>query len=428
MENIMKAAERPTMGWNSFDCYGWSVTEEEFRQNVDCMADRLKDYGWEYAVLDFCWYTPGRDCEPNPNQDKNGNPRLAMDEYGRLIPSEDRFPSAKGGKGLKPLADYVHEKGLKFGLHIMRGVPRQAVMEKTVIKGTDITADQIADKEHVCEWLNYMYGCDMEKAGAQEYLDSLFELYASWGVDYIKIDDLSRPYAAAEIEGCRRAIIKCGRNMVMSTSPGATPLEMGEHISKYADMWRICKDFWDEWEMLKRQFAYFHDWTPFRRPGSFPDGDMLPLGHLSLYGPMGEPRRSRFTEGEKRIMMSLWGIGRSPLMMGGNLPDNEEETWALLTNKDVIRMNQYGCDPRQIYSDKERVIWYSDDENGQSHYLAVFNISEKDADIQLTLPAACAGKIKVIRDVWEKTERPAEKFASAVRIHSHDVKLYVLKG
>jgi hypothetical protein len=183
-----------------------------------------------------------------------------MDEYSRLMPVPRRFPSASDGKGFKPLADYIHGMELKFGIHIMRGIPRQAVAWSSRIKDTNITAADIADTDSTCKWLNHMYGVDMTKKGAPEYYDSLFELYAAWGVDYVKVDDISSPYHAPEIEAIQKAINKCGRPMVLSLSPGPTPIEQAEHVKKYANLWRISGDFWDRWDALLKMFDLCAEW------------------------------------------------------------------------------------------------------------------------------------------------------------------------
>ncbi len=216
-------APPPPMGWNSFDAWDCRITEGQFKANVDFMARELKQYGWEYAVVDYIWFNdnPGawnnpdkRHGHPNLRLDAEGRPieLLVMDAFGRLLPSERRFPSAAGGKGFKPLADYVHGKGLKFGIHIMRGIPRQAYFENLPIKGTKRRAQDIGEPWDTCGWCNNMIGVDATKPGAQEYYDSLFELYAAWEVDFIKADDMMyRNYHAGEIEMMRKALDRCGR-------------------------------------------------------------------------------------------------------------------------------------------------------------------------------------------------------------------------
>ena len=165
----------PPMGWNSWDCYGPTVKESEVKANADYMAEKLKEYGWEYIIVDIRWFVEN-DKAGGYNQE---NPIYVLDEYGRYQPAVNRFPSAKDGKGFKKLADYVHNKGLKFGIHIMRGIPKQAVEQKLPIKGTNgITADQIYTKDLQCKWLRDNYTILAEKPGAQEYYNSCL-LYTS---------------------------------------------------------------------------------------------------------------------------------------------------------------------------------------------------------------------------------------------------------
>ena len=263
------------MGWNSYNCFGSAVHEDEVKANADYMAKHLKQFGWQYIVVDFLWAydNPPGSTVGNPYQDRlrDGSyiPWLAMDEYGRLLPNANKFPSSFGGKGFKPLSEYVHSLGLKFGIHVMRGIPRQAVWAKTKVMGTDgITADQIADTASTCAWLNHMYGLDMTKKGAQEYLNSLLQLYASWGVDFIKVDDIARAYHKAEIEGYKKAIENCGRPIVLSLSPGATPLKDSTHVMTHANMWRMADDFWDNWKEILAMMNFAKQWQGTGGPGA----------------------------------------------------------------------------------------------------------------------------------------------------------------
>ncbi len=126
-----------------------------------------------------------------------------------------------------------------------------------------------------------MMGVDTTKPGAQAYYDSIAELYASWGMDFIKADDMaSHLYQPAEIRALSLAIRKSGRPMVLSLSPGPAPISEVEFLRKYAQMWRISDDFWDSWPSLKEQFPRAAAWAPLSRPGAWPDADMLPLGKI----------------------------------------------------------------------------------------------------------------------------------------------------
>lgn len=382
------------MGWNSFDCYGSAVTEEEFRANVDVMAEVLKPHGWEYAVVDFCWSHPDPGPCHNPHQGVGFSPMLHCDEHGRLVPAPNRFPSSAHGAGFKPLADYVHSKGLKFGIHIMRGIPYQVAFEDMLVCDRQVRARDIALMDSTCTWLNHMRGVDVAKPGGQAYYDSLFELYAEWGVDFVKVDDIladghpdsDGPYHAAEIEAIGRAIEKSGRPMVLSLSPGDAPKVKVEHVVDHANMWRMSSDFWDDWKKLKRMFDLARWWAPHRRPGRWPDADMLPLGRLSKRGPKGPERDSWFTAAEQKTLMTLWTIFRSPLMFGGALVDLDEATKNLLTNDAVLAVGLHGTGGEQLLRDEALCIWTAGDSRIEGvKYIALFNLSDEPLELSVDL-------------------------------------------
>lgn len=391
-------APTPPMGWNSWDCFGAAVTEEQVRQNADYMAEKLANHGWEYIVVDIQWY------EPNATGHKyRENAPLAMDAFGRLLPAVNRFPSAVDGNGFKPLADYIHGKGLKFGVHLLRGIPRRAVEQNLPILGTPHRAADIADKVHICPWNPDMFGVDMSKPGAQEYYESVFRLFAEWDVDFVKVDDLSRPYHQnkPEIEAIRAAIDRAGRPMVLSTSPGETALDAAEHVTQHANMWRTSDDFWDDWKLLLDQFARCHNWSQFTGPGFYPDADMLPFGSIRTY----DKGWTRFTKDEQITCMTLWAMCRSPLMFGGHMPLNDEFTLSLLTNDEVLAVNQSSTGGRQIFRTETSVVWVADVPHSGEKYVALFNIGERAGEKvsvnlkQLGLDGPC-----VARDLWQQRD------------------------
>ncbi len=326
-------AQYPPMGWNSWDCYGAAVTEDRVRANADYMAEHLKKYGWEYIVVDIEWSQPTvEDFEYVPFA------RMCMDEYGRLIPAENRFPSAANGAGFTPLADYIHSLGLKFGIHIMRGMPREAAHRHLPIEGSDSFCHLAANPHSICAWNPDMYGLRCTEKAALDYYRSIFRLYASWGVDYIKCDDIAREYPQCEreIELISQARDECGRDMVLSLSPGPAPLDRAEHLKKYANMWRITDDFWDEWRLLKNMFERAEKWCVHAGPGHWPDADMLPLGALRQCND--RESHTAFTPAEQRTMMSLWCMMRSPLMIGAEMTKNDSFTLELLTEAELLEM------------------------------------------------------------------------------------------
>ncbi|WP_411342778.1 glycoside hydrolase family 27 protein [Paenibacillus sp. WLX1005] len=419
----------PPLGWNSWDCYGAAVREEEIRGNAEYMANHLRMFGWEYIVVDIQWYEPDavssayRPFVP-----------LEMDAYSRLLPAVNRFPSAADGQGFKPLADYVHSLGLSFGIHIMRGIPRQAVHNDTPIKGTHVTARQIAHTNSICPWNTDMYGVDASKEGAQEYYDSLFELYAEWGVDFIKVDDIaaSRLYDTHmdEIRLIRNAIDRCGRPMVLSLSPGPAPLAYNQPFRENANMWRITDDFWDRWELLYEMFERCEQWAQFVEQGSWPDCDMLPLGHIGIRSVDGggSDRWTRFTEDEQLTMMTLWAIFRSPLMFGGELRDNDAWTMSLLTNDEVLEANRSGRYARQVYRDEyDRIVWTSENATTGDHYVALFNASDDPALVRVSLEQlGLTGGYYRVRNLWERGEAGQVGYDIEVKVPPHGAKFYKL--
>lgn len=404
-ENIISSlAKNPPMGWNSYNCFGGNATEDEVKQNADYMTTNLKQFGWEYIVLDFLWYC---DDQNSPKAFADRRPEQHIDAFGRLIPSVKNHPSSSNGRGLKPLGDYIHSKGLKFGLHIMRGIPRQAVEQNTPILNSEVKAGAVANMMDTCIWYGGLVGLDMTKEGAQEYYNSIFKLYASWGVDFIKVDDISFPYHADEIEAVNKAIDNCGRKIVLSLSPGPAFIGNPKHLREHANMWRISADFWDKWDSLVKQLHLCRQWAPFVTEGHWPDADMLPLGHLAIRHEVrdNKERYTNFTKNEQYFMMTLWSIFHSPLMMGGNMPDNDPFTLSLLTNKDMIRINQHSVNNREVKFVDGISVWYAEDKTENIIYVAFLNINDKAIKTQLPLSAiGKKGKVK-LKDIWKQSEK-----------------------
>ncbi len=417
-------APRPPMGWNSWDCYGAAVNEEQLLGNAEYIRDNLKDYGWEYVVCDIQWYEPKA-----VSNFYNNFTELCMDGYSRLIPAENRFPSSANGVGFKAIADKIHAMGLKFGIHIMRGIPRQAVHQNTKIKGTDRTAREIASGFSVCAWNTDMYGIKADREGAQEYYNSIFELYASWGVDFVKVDDIANtefkphdPYSAREeIEMIRKAIDTCGREMVLSLSPGPAVVAEAFHLSQNANMWRMTGDFWDHWDKLHDMFERCEKWTPHVKTGCWPDCDMLPLGKISKNcSCLGDKDRyTEFTPDEQKTMLTLWSIFRSPLILGGELRENRPEDLEVITNRDIIEINQYSSDNRQLFRNRKEAGWTCTDKDGNK-VIALFNTSDEEREISVDLIYYGFDEKYEGVDLWtkEKTEGIEGTFTAKIRAHA----------
>ena len=406
----------PPMGWNSYDYYNTMVNEEQVKANADFMAKNLKKYGWEYVVIDIQWSDPDAG-KMNPHVQYIPFSHFCIDEYSRQIPAPNRFPSSRDGKGFKPLADYIHSLGLKFGIHIMRGIPRICAANHTKILGCDVTADQIANPFSISRWNGDMYGVDYTKKGAQEYYDSIFALYASWGVDYVKVDDIcntnmypANPYSAEkEIEMIASAIEHSGRAMVLSLSPGPAVIEKAWHLEKYANMWRITDDFWDTWPLLKAMFERCEVWQKHVGGGNWPDCDMLPLGKLGKG--FGNEWYTRLTPDEQKTMMSLWCIFRSPLMIGTDLPQIDDATLSLLTNDEVLLLEKNSHGAFLVTKDENQCVWASYGKGcpakGMDVNVALFNLSDEEREVSVRLreiQGISESKNYSVRDLWQKKD------------------------
>ncbi|MGH9378727.1 MAG: glycoside hydrolase family 27 protein [Terriglobia bacterium] len=419
-------APTPPMGWNSYDCYGGDVNEQEVKANADYVAAHLARYGWKYIVIDYYWYYAAGTVKGTP----------VMDAYGRLLPDPKRFPSSAGGQGFKPLADYVHSKGLKFGIHIMRGIPRAAVEQNMPILGAKAHARDVANLLNGCAWSKAMYGVDASKPAGQAYYNSIAKLYAQWGVDYIKADDMSRAedpwgemYHRPEIEALRKAMTATGRPMALSLSPGPTSLTDAANVAHYSQLWRISNDVWDNWQQVANQFGFCRHWAAYGGPGHWPDADMLPLGHLCIRG-FGDsasfrPRMTHLTHDEQRTLMTLWFVFRSPLMIGADLPTSDAFTISLFTDPEALAVDQHSSCNRQLFARGEQIGWVANVPGGRGKYVALFNLADSGSQkikvswSELGFQGRCT-----VRDLWERKDAGAFSGAFSAEIPSHGAGLY----
>lgn len=422
----------PPMGWNSWDGYGTTVNEADFKANASWLATHLKDYGWQYVVVDMEWFVT------NPTPEGNSkNSHYQLDEYGRYVPASNRFPSATTSAGFRPLAGYVHSLGLKFGIHILRGIPNQAVEKNLPVQGTQFHARDAALQSDTCPWNFDNFGVDPGKPAGQAYYDSIARLYAQWEVDLIKVDCIaSHPYKGDEIRMLSEALRKTGRPIVLSLSPGAAPLDKANEMGRYAQMWRISDDIWDLWHStvaypqgLGDQFANAEKWAGIGRPGAWPDADMLPVGFLGPAPGWGRARQTRLTHDEQRTLMTLWCIFPSPLMVGGDLTKADDWTTSLLTNREVLDVDQHSDGNRVAISNQEITIWVAKSKaDPERYYVAAFNRSESSQSREFAWKDL--GVISAsyrLRDLWEhKALGQAAKLS--VSLPSHGSLLYAAQA
>jgi hypothetical protein len=413
---IEKHADTPPMGWNSWNYFGADITEAELKSQVDYIAENLKQFGYEYVVIDLGWYDPTGSGIGKTY--KRAKPELDMDEYGRLIPSPNRFPSCKNGS-FKPIADYIHSKGLKFGIHIMRGIPWEAVEKDLPIKNSGHSAKEIVLWDKTCVFYDGMRSIDMSKPGAQEYYNSIAELYAEWEVDFIKADDMiSYPPKYDEMKALRYAMENNGRDMVLSLSPGHINFWDRNMCAHFSEMYRVSGDVWDKWEHMERAFKLANQFNEYSGPGGWADLDMLVLGNIGARHEFSEEDRPcKLSKAEQKSHVTLWAIAKSPLMLGMDLTQLDKFTTSLITNKHIIQVNQQGNAPRQIYNEKGIIIWESNIEEKDKTYIVVFNTNDKVWSDMQSLDLKHSTNFI---DIWNSQSITKEQLKH-VQIAPHDV-------
>ena len=411
-------APTPPMGWNSWDAYGLTINEADFKANATVLAG-MRQFGWQYAVIDEGWYME------NPNGRNLAERKYLLDGNGILLPVTSRFPSSADGAGFKPLADWVHKQGLKFGIHIVRGIPRDAVKVNLPIAGTNFHAADAADLNSPCGWDDGNWGVTDNAAG-QAYYDSMLKLYAGWGLDFLKVDCISdHPYRPTEIRQIAEAIRKTGRPMVLSLSPGPTQLENAAEVAELAQMWRITNDHWDAWSFprksgddeypfgLRDEFDRLAKWFVYAKPGNWPDADMLPWGWLGPHPGMGEARQSRLTQEEEKTELTLWAIARSPMILGANLTRLDDFTRSLISNQSILFMNQnvtysHPVDLKSLGAGFENArVWRATinapGARNYAEYFGFFNLDDKPLTLRVSwAQLGLEGKKHLAQEMWKE--------------------------
>lgn len=381
--SIINFAPKPPLGYNSFDSYLNHLNEDEATKLIDVMAKKYKPFGYEYFVMDAGWYR-NVDFYKGTKYPKKVT-GLAIDKYGIYEPSKMYFPH-----GIKRLADLAHAKGLKFGVWIIRGIPREAVEKNLPIKFTKFRAREIADTTNTCAWNTDNYGVDMNKPGAQEYYNSVIDKLASWGVDFVKVDDMV-PYPK-EMLAVAKAIENGGHKMLYSLSPGDVHKETDLPYYRSANMVRITGDVWDNAKSVQKGFTAWAKFARTSEKGFWPDLDMIPFGKLKTNTPdipeissENKTRQSRLSKEQMRTFITQRALAASPLIIGGDLLTMDDYSYSLLTNKDMLACNQNGVMGDNIYKSDSAEVWFTSNKNGSTKgWIGIFNRSNSQKEIKLS--------------------------------------------
>jgi hypothetical protein len=392
-------AHTPPMGWNSFDSYGVYLHQDAAMDNLEAMAEKLKPHGYEYFVIDNGWFGEYRLQEGTMYPVEKHAHDIRINEYGHFLPSKVYFPN-----GLQPIIDRCHELGLKFGIHLMRGIPRKAYELDLPIKGTPYSARDIAntDPAENCDWCQYCYAVDMTKPGAQEWYDGLIQHIADMGVDFIKYDDIV-PHPD-EVKAVAKAIRKTGKPIVLSLSPGNEVDPNAIEQFKLANMLRVTQDVWDEQQYLDACFAAWRKWQGKEKPGFWIDMDMIPFGQLQLMSPPGKDenktvmdkgdvalagkgttRWSQLTSPQMETFISMRALAASPLMMGGDLPTLDDISLKLITDAEIIACNQNGVMGSLVLEEDGLETWKVGKKGTKDEgWVGVFNRLDRQVEFEVT--------------------------------------------
>lgn len=382
----------PPMGWNSWNCWGKEIDEEKIRAAaLHLVTSGLANHGWTYVNIDDGWQ--GKRCA----------------KTGSLQPNA-KFPDMKG------LCDYVHGLGLKVGIY--------STPWKTSYAGfPGGSADEPTD--HGQEIESLIAG---EKFGRRSYHAEDVRQFAEWGIDYLKYDWF--PISVAHTEIMSRELRGCGRDIVFSLSNSA-PIELAEQWSRLAECWRTTGDIYDcwitpsdpkPWEHSVTEIGFSQDpWAKFAGAGHWNDADMLVVGKLG-WGP--QLRDSRLTLAERRSHISLWCLLASPMLLGCDLSQLDDETLELLTNDEVLAVNQdAGGIQATLWRRDGLVDCYGKSLADGGFAVGLFNRGDQvvETAVSPTMPGM-SGQGRC-RDLWAgQLLKPAGE-VFPVRLEPHDVML-----
>jgi len=379
-------AQKPYMGWSS-----WSylkkdkLNEEAVMAQADVMAEKLKKYGYTYINIDAGWHN-----------DKD------FDANGRRMCDSSKFP-----RGMKFIGDYLHSKGLKFGLYIEPGMPVEAYNQNGTILGTNIRVQEITDATQFANTLGKnFYRIDFSKPGAREWLESEAELLASYGVDFIKLDFVG-PSSRKSVD--TRDEVKLWYTALQKRRPVWFELSNNLRVAD-AQFWQQCSNGWriggdieapgkapkplTVWSRVVTRFRDAPKWTKFAGKGGWNDLDSIIVGNGEKTGLSLE---------ERRTVMTLWCISCAPLYLGVDLTDLADEDLPIITNTEAITLNQAGVVATPLSQDQPEQVWTAKNADG-SYTVALFNLADKPSAVAVNWADIGITGAAQVRDLWSHTD------------------------
>ncbi len=405
----------PALGWSSWSFIRSDPTAAKIEAQARAMkSSGLASVGYQYVNVDDFWYV----CP--------GSQGPAVDQYGRWAIDTSKFPSQSTStgseNGIQAVADYVHKLGLKFGLYVTPGISKQAVAQNTPIEGTSYTADQIAEPSTSENNYNCggMVGIDYSKPGAQQFINSWADQFASWGVDYVKIDGVGS-FDVPDVQAWSNGLRQTGRPIHLELS-NSLNINDAATWKQYANGWRTGGDVecycgtngssypLTDWNNVSSRFDTVAAWQPYGGPGAFNDYDSLEVGNGSNDG---------LTYPERQSQLALWALASSPLILGTDLTNLDQSDLALLKNRSVIAVDQDSIDASRLVDNSTEQIFAKTEKNGDV-VAGLFNTGSTPQVISTTaatLKATAAPDYKV-SNLWTgKSTETTGTISAAVPAH-----------
>jgi hypothetical protein len=390
-------ADRPFMGWSSWSSIRRNPTEQKIKAAADVLAAKFKSHGYQYVNLDDYYMLDWR---------------TTVDKYGRWAVDPKKFPN-----GMKALGDYIHSKDLMFGFYVTLGIPKAAVDQNTPIDGTPYHAKDIVDfSKGEKKNFNYekMYAIDFSKPGAQEFIDSWAKLFASYGIDYLKIDGV-RNQDIADVEAWAKALKKTGRpiHVELSNNLDIKQIDTWKNLS---NGWRTDHDveaygtpYLASWKKVVRRFDDVAQWQPHAGPGGWNDLDSLNVANGSKDG---------LTTDEKFSYVSLWAIAASQFVIGNDLTSLDDFGISLLTNDEILGVNQSGVAGKRLYKKSDSQVFYQSLPDG-SYNIALFNTSKSNTDVTVKWKDLGIQGSAFVRDLWSHQDLGSMEGGFTASIPTH---------
>ncbi len=394
----------PPMGWSSWSFIRKNPTEASIKAQAQAMHDSgLSDHGFLYVNIDDFYYL---------------NPKTTVDANGRWAVDSTRFPS-----GMASLANFVHGLGLKFGMYVTPGIPVAAVAQNTPVLGTQNHAADIADTTKTEKNYNVagsMYYIDYSKPGAQEFIDSWATLLASYGVDYLKIDGVGSA-DIPDVQAWSKALKSSGRTIHLELS-NSLPIADATTWASLANGWRVSGDIecycsttsypLTSWAKASSRFALAASWQPYSAPDARNDLDSLELGNGTNDG---------LTIDERQTVMSLWALAASPLILGSDLTSLDPGDLPLMTNDEVIAVNQSGVAAKQAKAGTLQE-WIAKEPDG-SFVVGLFNLTAANAPMTVSWSDLGITGSARVRDLWARMDLGSQPGSYQAIVHTHGVAL-----